>query len=706
MHLRPQALAASLLVTMAMAQHAQAQTTTALPEVKVSDGADSAATEGSGQYTAREVSVGKLVQSPRETPQSISVITRQRLDDLNITKLEDAVKQTTGVNVTRLDGAGNYNTIQARGFDIGAIQLDGIAIPQGANFATALDTAIYDRIEVLRGPSGLLQGASEPGGTINMVRKRARSQLGLSANLSAGSWDMRRADVDITGALNATGSLRGRLVVVSDERNSFVDTLFNNKQAGYGTVELDIDAATTLSVGHTRQRVRATIDQGLPAYADGRLLDVPRSTFAGLARNQQNLDTTDTFAELEHRLDNGGLVKLAARQVQRESFYSAARANSAVAANGNYQMQTVDYLQDNTDRNYDAYLTTPVQWLGRTHRVLLGMSHSQNSSLGGNLVYGPTSTANIFAPNYAAPYPVLTLPGYDSDTRRTENALYGQAQLSVTDRARVLVGGRMSWAKVETERLSDGKITSTANPGRQFIPSVAALYDLSAQTTAYASYAETMVVQSALTAAGSLLPPRTGSQVELGVKGEFLNKRLQAHAAVFRILDSDRAIADPVVTTASIPGGKVRSQGLEMEVSGQVAPGWDVLAGYAYTDTKYLQAPAAQQGQVFSPVTPRHSLNLSTRYALRSPGLQGWSVGGGVAYRSEFYAQSGALRLVSGDYAVLNAQVAYQINDHLGVSLTVDNLLDKTYYEKVSSVGRQNFYGEPRRITVALKARY
>jgi iron complex outermembrane receptor protein/outer membrane receptor for ferric coprogen and ferric-rhodotorulic acid len=276
----------------------------------------------------------------------------------------------------------------------------------------------------------------------------------------------------------------------------------------------------------------------------------------------------------------------------------------------------------------------------------------------------------------------------------------------VTDRARVLVGGRLSWAKVETERQSDGKVTSTANPGRQFIPSVAALYDLSAQTTAYASYAETMVVQSALTASGSLLPPRTGSQVELGVKGEFLNKRLQAHAAVFRILDSDRAMVDPVVTTASIPGGKVRSQGVEMEVSGQVAPGWDVLAGYAYTDTKYLQAPAAQQGQVFSPVTPRHSVNLSTRYAFRSAALQGWSVGGGVAYRSEFYAQSGALRLVSGDYALLNAQVAYQINDRVGVSLTVDNLLDKTYYEKVGNLGRQNFYGEPRRITLALKARY
>lgn len=569
-----------------------------------------------------------------------------------------------------------------------------------------MDTAIYDRIEILRGPSGLLQGASEPGGTVNLVRKRASSRLGISANLSVGSWNMRRADVDVTGAFSASGSLRGRLVLVDDLRDSHVNTLFNNKQAGYGTVELDINSATTLSVGHTRQRVRATIDQGLPAYADGTLLDVPRSTFAGLARNRQHLDSTDTFAELEHRLGNGGLVKFAAREVQRDSFYSAARANSAAAADGSYQMQTVDFLQANTDRNYDLYLATPLPWMGRTHRVLLGASHNRSASLGGNYVYGPALTANILRPDNWLPCPALVLPGYNSNTVRTENAFYGQAQLSLTDRAKLLVGGRMSWAKVETSRLSDGTVTSEANPGRQFIPSVAALYDLSDQTTAYASYSETMVVQSALTSAGNLLPPRTGSQVELGVKGEFLNKRLQAHAALFRILDNGRAIADPVVTTASIPGGKVRSQGLEMEVSGQVAPGWDVLAGYAFTATQYLQAPAAQQGQIFSPFTPRHSVNLSTRYAFRSPALQGWSLGGGASYRSAFYSQSGALRLTAGNDTLLNAQLAYQIDDRVGVSLIVDNLLDKTYYDKVSGVGRQNFYGEPRRVTLALKARY
>jgi TonB-dependent siderophore receptor len=673
----------------------------ALPEIRVTDSATP-----SSLYTVPAVSIGKTEQSLKDTPQSISVITRQRLDDQNITKVEDALKQTTGVTVERFDGAGNYNTIKSRGFDIGAIQLDGVPIGQGSNYSTALDTAVYERIEVLRGPAGLLQGAGEPGGAINLVRKRALGTLGLGANVSAGSFGLRRADVDVTGALNAAGTLRGRVVAVKEDRNSHVDTLFNNRETAYGTLEFDFTPATTLSVGYTRQKVRAAVDQGLPSLANGTLLDLPVSSFAGLRANRQDLDTEDAFAELEHRLDNGGMVKFSARDVTRSSFYRSARGRIAVAANGNYQLETVDFLQKNTDRNYDLFFTSPVKIGGSTHRVLLGMSRNTGDNFGGNFANGPNFAANIYNPNYDLAYPVINLPGYTSVTTRSEDALYGQFQFNATERLKLLAGGRASWADIEVKRARDGVVTSTAKPGRQFTPSVAAIYALDANISAYTSYAETFVLQTALNAAGGLLPPRTGSQIEAGLKGEFFNKRLNAHAAIFRILDKNRAVTDPVVPTASIAGGEVRSQGLETEISGQVAPGWDLTAGYAYTQTKYLQAPAAQVGTVFSPVTPKHSINLATRYALRGPGLAGWSIGGGMSWRSEFSAQSGAIRLVSGNYALFNAQVAYQVNDKVSVSLSAENLLDEKYYEKVSGVSRQNFYGEPRKVVLALKARY
>lgn len=693
------ALLAACSCLAAGAAHAQ---DAALPEVKVTNSSDT--TEGTGQYTARQLSVGKMDQAPREIPQSISVITRQQLDDRNVTKVEDAVKYSTGINVTRFDGAGNYNTFQSRGFDLGAIQLDGVPIPQG-NYST-LDTAMYDRIEVLRGPAGLLQGGSEPGGTVNLVRKRAPGKLMLNADASVGSFGLRRGAVDVGGALNTSGTVRARAVAVAEDRDSHVDTVFNNKRLGYGTLEWDIAPSTTLSIGGAQQRVRASIDQGLPTYADGRLASLPRGAFSGLAANRQDLETTDLFAELEHRLSGGGTLRLSARDVDRTAYYRSARANSALSANGNFTMETVDGLTHVKTRNYDLFANLPVQVAGRTHRLLVGASHSENKSYDNNYGYGPSFQVNLLAPNYAQAYPDIQLPGYTAITTRTEKALYGQAQISVADSVKLLAGGRLSWADAVTRSTSTGAATSVADPGRQFVPSVAVLWDFHPQYTAYAGYSETFVVQSQLDAAKKLLDPRTGKQVEVGVKGEFLDKRLQAHAAIFRIIDENRAMADPNVANASIAAGKVRSQGFEAEVSGQPQPGWDVVAGYAYNDTLYLRAPVAQVGQIFSPVTPRHSVNIFTRYAFTSPALRGFSIGGGLSYRSDFFAQSGALRITSGDYVLASAQVGYQINDQLALNLSVDNLFDKTYYEKVSGIARQNFYGEPRRVTLSLKARY
>lgn len=693
------ALLAACSCLAAGAAHAQ---DAALPEVKVTNSSDT--TEGTGQYTARQLSVGKMDQAPREIPQSISVITRQQLDDRNVTKVEDAVKFSTGINVTRYDGAGNYNIFQSRGFDLGAIQLDGVPIPQG-NYST-LDTAMYDRIEVLRGPAGLLQGGSEPGGTVNLVRKRAPGKLMLNADAAVGSFGLRRGTVDVGGALNASGTVRARAVAVAEDRDSHVDTVFNNKRLGYGTLEWDIAPSTTLSIGGAQQRVRASIDQGLPTYADGRLASLPRGAFSGLAANRQDLETTDLFAELEHRLSGGGTLRLSARDVDRTAYYRSARANSALAPNGNFTMETVDGLTHVKTRNYDLFANLPVQVAGRTHRLLVGASHSENKSYDNNFGYGPSFQVNLLAPNYAQAYPDIQLPGYTAITTRTEKALYGQAQISVADSVKLLAGGRLSWADAVTRSTSTGAATSVADPGRQFVPSVAVLWDFHPQYTAYAGYSETFVVQSQLDAAKKLLEPRTGKQVEMGVKGEFLDKRLQAHAAIFRIIDENRAMADPNVANASIAAGKVRSQGFEAEVSGQPQPGWDVVAGYAYNDTLYLKAPVAQVGQIFSPVTPRHSVNVFTRYAFTSPALRGFSIGGGLSYRSDFFAQSGALRITSGDYVLASAQVGYQINDQLALNLSVDNLFDKTYYEKVSGIARQNFYGEPRRVTLSLKARY
>ncbi|GGI55022.1 TonB-dependent siderophore receptor [Oxalicibacterium solurbis] len=554
------------------AGNAAGNAVTTLPAVNVTATLD-ATTEKSDSYAAHAVTVGtKTPQSLRETPFSVSVVTRQRLDDQNLTTIEDALKQTTGVTIQRFDGAGNFNTIQSRGFNIGSIQLDGIPISQDGNYATGFDTAIYDRVELLRGPAGLLQGAGEPGGTVNLARKRAQAQLGGSANLQYGSWDAQRAEIDVTGALNESGTVRGRIVGLTDKRDSFVDIVKSDKELFYGTLEVDLTSRTTLSLGATKQKINAVLDQGLPTHADGRLIDFSRATFAGTDSNDQDTESSDMFAELEHRLDNGGLLKVTARQVDREMEYYGGRSSTPVGGTNFIDLQTSHYKRETRNRNLDAYVTTPFELGGRQHQLLLGASYSTEEAMSVYGSGGPTSL-NIFNPDYGTPLPAVPLGPYNSETKQTQKGLYGQVQLKPMDDWTFLLGGRFSKYETEARNPITGVPGKGSDPGTKFQPLVAAIYALDKNSSLYASYAETFVGQSAQDKNQNILSPRTGSQIELGINSEWMNKRINTHLAIFQIIDKDRAITDPSEPTASIAGGKVRSQGFEAEISGQVRSG-------------------------------------------------------------------------------------------------------------------------------------
>ncbi|MGB0212738.1 TonB-dependent siderophore receptor, partial [Algiphilus sp.] len=593
-----------------------------------------------GAYATPRITLGKGAETVRDIPQSTSIVTRQELDDRNITKLEDIAKDVTGLVVERFDGAGNFNVIRSRGFEIGAIQLDGIPIVQGGNYSTAIDTAIYDRIEVLRGPAGLLQGASEPGGTINLVRKRAAREQAFRADYQLGADDLQRLTADLTGPLLADGRLRGRVVAVQDQRESFVDVLDTDKTVGYGTLELDLLPQTTLSVGFARQEVESVTDQGLPTDQNGRLIDLPRSAFAGLRDNRQALEFRDAFVELEHSVGGDGLIKLAARDVYREMFYRAARSATPASPDGSISLQPVDFAQEGNDRYYDLFYTDAVWLLGREHRFTVGASHFEGDNTGGNFAVGSGIDFNLFEPDYGIPFPDLTLPGYQSITERDEDAIYGQAQVRVTERLRAIAGARLSRAEVRTRQLDDGTISARSEPSEQFIPNYGLIYDLNDTVSPYASYSETFVVQTERDAQGDLLRPRTGEQVELGVKAAMMDARLLAQAAVFRLTDNHRAVQDLNNPDVSVARGEVESQGFEVELRGAVTAHWDLIAGYAYTDTEFGRGPEDLQGTIFSPVTPRHLATLYTRYDLAGIGLPRWNLGGGASYRSEFFSAS------------------------------------------------------------------
>jgi outer membrane receptor for ferric coprogen and ferric-rhodotorulic acid len=227
-------------------------------------------TEHSGSYTTGAVTIGKMPQTLRHTPQSVSVLTRQRLDDQNITNLTTMMEQTPGIVVDYTDS--ERVTYYSRGYQIDAIQYDGATVVQGSGGGSFIqsDSAIIDRAEVLRGATGMLRGAGNPSGTVNLVRKRPTRDFQASATVTAGSWDSQRYVADLSGPLTDNGAIRGRMIAVHDDKDSFQDSRMERKNVFYTALAADLDERTTFTTGIEYTELEATGSWGgLPANFDG-----------------------------------------------------------------------------------------------------------------------------------------------------------------------------------------------------------------------------------------------------------------------------------------------------------------------------------------------------------------------------------------------------------------------------------------------------
>lgn len=676
--------------------------------VRVSDTVVAGIAEDANSYTARGVTIGKGNQSLREIPQSVSVVSRARLDDGNISSLPEALKYVTGVTVTKYDGAGYFNEFSARGYSADSFQLDGINMQTNGNMAF-MDLSVMERVEVQRGAAGLFQGSGEPGVVVNMVRKRALAETKLQGLLSAGSWDTYRAEADITGALNDDVSMRGRIVVVADDRDSFLNGVESKKNVIYGTLEYDLQPSTTLSVGLTWQDIDSKIDQGLPSSPDGSLIDFPRETAVVPAWNNQDMESKDAFVELEHTLTDGGLVKFIVRHNERDKLYNGSRSNSYPEADGTITVSNEYGPTELTDTSADVFFQRSLQVFGRDHQFTLGADYRHSDQLSGWSVLGYDpylQQANILNFNPNIPEPNLVSEGGDYVRTETEQkGVYSRLKISTSDRLSFLLGARLSWWDSQQVDLGTSEVSSEYDAEAELTPYAAAMFDLNRNLSLYASYSNIFQPQNAITRSGKQIDPRTGEQIETGIKAGWFDNRLNAHAAIYRIRDKNRALADPTDDQFSIAAGEVLSEGFELEASGEVLPNWHITAGYANTSTEYVTSSVDEQGKTFDSYTPKHNLNLWTKYTFREGVMSGIDVGGGVHKVSSFYEEYDA-KTESPGYAVFSLQAAYPINPNLKVSVNVDNVFDKKYYEKVANWYRQNFYGEPRSVSVTLRGTF
>lgn len=691
-----------------------------LPEVSVvakTIGRQLSATTGeSMSYTSNAVTIGKGTQKLKDIPQSVSVLTRQRMDDMSITDLRDAANTVTGM--VGVAGVGQGMVLSSRGFQIDAWQYDGVPIPRNTyalgNWGTE-GMVFFDRLEVLRGASGLLQGTGSPGGAVNLVRKRGQLEKTIVMTAKVGSWDHYGLQLDAGGPLNEDGSLRGRIVIDEDRTKSFIDYVWQNTRSLYAALDYDLGPDTTIGIGisHSDSDSRPMI-RGLPRYPDGSDIGLPRSTYVGAVWNRAEIDQTTVYADLEHHFNSDWKVKVSALRMRERNTSVHQRMHGDVAADGSgltFANWATDF--DATKTGLDMYVRGQFEAFALKNEVTFGANYSKYTS---NDMWARTFTpgGNIFAIDHHRPWQdyasIMAAGGVDSFTNYDvrQKGIYGSWRVRLTEPLTAIVGARTSWYDYSYTKPSTN-YEAVNNVAGEVTPYLGLVYALSDQWSIYASYTDVFEPQSERNISGKSLDPIIGSNYELGIKGELMGGLVNTSLALFRYDHENRAVTDYASGFAcngsycSIASGKVRSEGVEAEVSGEVVAGLQLSAGYTFNTTKFISDPI-NEGKVFSQWTPKHMLRIWANYQL--PGEWGkLSFGGGVNAQSHTLGYNREYEVPG--FAVLNARMAYQITPEVSLALNINNILDKHYYiPAYNETNGNNMYGTPKNAMLTLKYSY
>ncbi|MBC2688676.1 TonB-dependent siderophore receptor [Pseudomonas kielensis] len=688
-------------------------------------------TENTESYTTGAMSTAtRLNLSIKETPQSVSVVTRQQMDDFKLTTLSEAMSQTTGVVVQHNDS--DRVSYSSRGYSINNFQIDGMLNTFG-RMKSDSDTIIYDRIEVVRGATGLTTGAGDPSATINMVRKRPTAQWEAKTGVSGGSYDDYYSYVDVGGPLAFDGRLRGRSVLAYRDSKSFRDHYQLQREVGYGILEADLTDDTVLAVGYDYQdkQVQGTSWGTVPYWkSNGDKANLSRSTNMATKWSSWPLKDKTAFANLDQNLGNGWHMKGA--YTYRESDTDGKVYYGGGGYPNDDRSGMVAYRSHMKGEQkmevYDFNFAGPYQLLGREHELMVGYGEAERSASNPYLVSAPTPPGYDNIPDWKYMGNIGKFRDTDtgiegSNDSTKQKAGYLATRLSLAEKWHAVLGSRYGSWKTDSNYYSfndqyqrTGNDHSSQTQNDVFTPYAGLLYDITPEYTAYVSYTDIFKPQTERDSSRKYLDPIVGQNYELGLKGSLLDERLNVATAVFwskqdNVAELDDSVRPDPTTGEDFykSGGKGNKvNGFEAEVSGEVMTGWNMTAGYTYTHSKNGEGERNNTNQ------PLNMLRISTAYRL--PGeWNALTVGGAVNWQSDIYEFASRpvgrdadgdivtkeTRINQNNYSVVKLMSRYEFDKHLTASLNVDNLFDEKYYD---NVGFYNgvFWGDPRTVTLSL----
>lgn len=679
-----------------------------LPEVTISAVSQSADTpsEKTQSYTIKSTaSATRLDTSVRETPQSMSVITRQVMDDFKLNSVNDALDFTTGIRVERVETDRTYYT--ARGSDVTNFQIDGIGAPMsyGLTFGD-LDTALYDRIEVIRGANGLLSGTGNPSATVNFIRKRPTKDFQARIDLSAGSWNNRRAQTDISGSINEAGTVRGRLVLVNQNKDSYLDRNSSERNVAYGIIEADLSEKTTVAFGHTYHQndSNGVLWGALPLVDENgnrRRFKVSDS----IAADWSNWNTTNniTFGELTHLFDNGWKAKFQASRKELTSNSDLFYVMQLTAPTGMMPFSG-NYRDSHKELTADAYLSGPFALGGREHEAVLGATWSRQTidekEKSGNIA--PFLDINSIP---SIPQPVFGA-GLSAalDIKRMNN--YAAVKWNVTDALKVTTGANMLTYRLTGDSYGAQQEAAANN---KVTPYIGAVYALDDVHSLYSSYTGIYNPQVLLDRNLKPIAPVEGKNYEAGLKSEFFNKRLNTSIALFKNVQQNVAQQSGFVGGLTVYDGiDAITKGYEIDVSGALTSNLNVTGGF----TNLLSVKDEDDNNV-KPFVPRRALRLAAVYKV--PQIEKLKIGANMNWQTSMHTTTDVLddatfataysaRIKQDSYAVLNLMANYEIDKNWSAAVNLYNVTDQKYF--TSLMWDQGYYAAPRSAMATISWKY
>ncbi|GAB3376765.1 TonB-dependent siderophore receptor [Spongiibacter taiwanensis] len=625
-----------------------------------------------------------------ETPQTVTAVSRAQMDDFLLTKANDVLDYTPGVTVEEVETHRTYYT--ARGFDIVNFQYDGVGTP----FAFGLvqgqsDTAIYDKVEVVKGAAGLVTGLANPSATINFVRKRPNEALQASARASVNEWNGYRLDGDASGAL-AEG-VRGRVVVATEDGESYLDRLEESTNLFYGVLEFDLSEATLLTVGHSYDNNEADgiLWGALPLnYADGKQTNYDVSTSSATDWAFRNTEENQSFVELQHRITDRWTAKAVYSytdtDIESELFYVAGSPNRDETGLSAY---TGRYLNGVKRDMLDISISGFVEAAGRDHEVVLGYNRADVEITGAGFVNFATGYPTLGA-DWAegnTPRPDFVDDNGGSDVEQEHRAFYAATRISVTDQLSALLGTR----RADYEQTGQNYGADARQQADKSVPFYGLTYQLTDKLMAYGSYSEVFSPQVFVDPQLRPLGPIEGESTEVGVKMSFNNESAILTLAAFQseIENYGVYVGDHPNGTATYDPRHQESEGYEVELSGQFSEGLNLAAGYTYVNVE-----DATGGDV--PYIPEHMIKASAAY--RIPGMPKLKIGGVVKWQEHTTTPTDSAE--QDGYAVLDLLVSYQLTDKITAAINIDNVTDEKYLN--SLYWDQGYYGAPRNVELSV----